>query len=246
MKLRTLGILAAAVAGVALSAGAARADSLDLQPVPNQDDTIQMFITGYSAGTYSYSLYLTSGNTISSTSTASVNPNDFPSGLVVPDIGATAASFAPTALGVNWSFSFTDSTGVATLGLTDTNSVNNTGGVTTVYNSSNPGGVVGSIATTDSSSTDDLVYAVASGSYANTGATRVLLGTGTFTSTITVAQLTSPNELLVSRNIGATGGVQIVDSYNLTAVPVPAAVWTGMSTLLGLAGLGLLRRRRLV
>jgi MYXO-CTERM domain-containing protein len=87
------------------------------------------------------------------------------------------------------------------------------------------------------------------GSGVATDLTNVLLGELTVGSTIKIATLVDPGNNSFSQDyknsIGpGTLGPQRTLTSTVVPVPVPAAAWTGLTTLAGLAGIGAVRRRR--
>jgi hypothetical protein len=214
-KLRTVALLTAALAGVLASASVTKANSIQISGVT----------TTLTAGVwdYAYSMSLTANNGLSAT-----NPNGTSmfvfydvNGLTGPQASFTAGTTAST----DWNIVVENTSGSWAGGLS---SIIAQGG-TNVAN--------------DSASIPNVRY-----QYVGAGFTPIT------TSAIGTAHLYSTGApglygQYAARWVGATGNTQVNSQSPLmplpagTTVPLPAAVWMGMSSLLGMAFFARARRR---
>jgi len=211
-KLKYVGLLTAALAGVLAGSPAANADSIQISGVT----------TTLNAGVwdYAYSMSLTANNGLSAT-----NPNGS-SQFIFYDVygltGPKATFTAGTTATADWNIAFENTSGSWAAGLS---SVISQGG-TNVAN--------------DLANVPNVRY-----QYVGAGFTP------TSTSAIGTAHLFSTNApglygQYAARWIGAVGNTEVNSQSPLmpaASVPVPAAAWTGLSMLAGLAVFYRARRR---
>ena len=223
MRIKSLGLLAAAVAGLLLSVSAAKANTI--QSIQTSSGTLG------SNFVYNFSIQITPNNGLSGT----VDPNQ--SGLVILDFpGAISATLSKSGSDVtntsDWGVGVATGGGLAGSG----QALLNTSWVPSTFTM---GGFLGGASFTDSATVNNIVLVYSGAGLAVVGAQTSLIHLQVISSTLLNTTLQS-----VSRNT-TTSVANEVDSFPVAvSVPVPAAAWAGLSMLAGLGVLGVLRKRR--
>jgi len=199
MKLRTLGLLAAAIAGILGSVSGARANSIDPNSFASENS---------GTGVISISMKITGGS--------QYQVGDSFSFFDVPNLDTGYVLTAPG----GWTPSYQLSSG-------------------------GTGGTYGSDGFLDAAGLMNVRFDYAGPTPVVVSGLTVI-GTFTFRVSPLLLNNTTINGAATYENI--IGGTAVAAHNSITtsvAVPVPAAAWTGLTTLAGLAGMGLVRRRRM-
>jgi hypothetical protein len=245
MKLRTLGLLAAAVAGMMASASAARAAAVlsfsnGASTVVLTDDGVSGVVSGgfkssTGTGTLSWTGSIGGWSVVVNTGQSKTDLGSATSPKMELDVTVNKGTGSAAAnLYVAWSDDgYTYNDGLAE-GFTLVNASSNINATYQLFKSTGEKQVLGSTLT-------------AGGSDTSVGPLFSLTGPGLAQAANGAGSVAgAPQPFALTQYITITAGAGQVGAgagASLAAVPVPAAAWMGLSTLAGMGGLGMIRRR---
>ena len=223
MKQNSLGILAAAVIGITFGSMGAKATSIEISGPPVITPAGLFF-------DWAYTLVLTPGNVVT---TADPTPGLVADSVVAGSTGSVAVFYDVGGLGGAPAPSYTAAAATATV---------STSGTTFLSSDATPLG----IGVTDTGATN-IIVTFTSG-IGNPGPGNLVLGTVHIFSSFGTGSLLSfagrdydPTTVPVTGNTNTNSQATVGPSV----IPLPAAVWTGLSMLGGLGLLGAVRRRKM-